>query len=113
MSSPYRLYVTPSAEGSVFSQVLCSRAAPPDAQSPLLTEGEEAIPEPRARPAACLPIMSHQALAQSQLAEYIHHDFHGRLVCHCEGTEVQDAPQFQHGGGAWRQWGRVVSEINN
>lgn len=60
-----------------------------------------------------LPVVSNQALAQPQLAEYIHDDFHGRLVCHCERTEVQDAPEFQHRGGAWRQRRRVVSEINN
>lgn len=69
--------------------------------------------EPGAPPAAFLPVVSNQALAQSQLAEYIHDDFHGSLVCDCERTEVQDAPEFQHRGGAWRQRRRVVSEINN
>lgn len=83
-------------------------------------EGEEVLTQvyrqswdPRALPAAFLPVVSNQALAQSQLAEYIDDDFHGCLVCHCERTEVQDAPEFQHRGGAWRQRRRVVSEINN
>lgn len=57
--------------------------------------------------------MSDQALAQSQLAENVHHDLHGRLVCHREGTEVQDAPELQHRRGARRQGGTVVSETNN
>ncbi len=39
--------------------------------------------------------MCDQTLTEPQLPEYIHSDVHGRVVGHCEGAQVHDAPEAE------------------
>ena len=57
--------------------------------------------------------MCNQALPQSQLAEDIHHNLHGRKVSHSEGAEIQDVPKLEGRWGVWWHWRRMLGEIND
>lgn len=40
------------------------------------------------------PVLSDEALPQAELAEDVHHDFHGCVHSDREGAKIQDAVQF-------------------
>lgn len=58
-----------------------------------------------------LPTASDEALAKAELAKDVHHGLHRRVVSDGEGTEVEDAPQFQ--GLRVRSWqlGCILGEV--
>lgn len=58
------------------------------------------------------PVVRDEALAQAKLAENVHDDLHGRVVCDGEGTHVQDAAQLQRTWAVCRKrWG-MLCEIH-
>lgn len=59
-----------------------------------------------------LPVVSHQALAQPQLSEDVHHDLHGGVVGDGEGAHVQDGAKFEGPRAVGRQGGCVLGEVH-
>ena len=67
-------------------------------------------PSPPASP--LLPVVSDQALAQSQFAEDVHHDLHGGVVGDGEGAHVQDAAQLEGAGAVGGEGGGVLGKVH-
>lgn len=61
------------------------------------------------------PVVGHQALAQAQLAEDVHHDLHGRVVSDSEGAHVQNGAQLEGpgtvGGQRWGMLGKINPRV--
>ncbi len=56
--------------------------------------------------------MRHEALAQAELAEDVHHDLHGRVVGDGEGAHVQDAAQLQRPRAVGREGRGMLGKIH-
>lgn len=58
------------------------------------------------------PVVRDEALAQAELAEDVHDDLHGRVICDSEGTHVQDAAQLQGTRAVSRERRGMLREIH-